>query len=811
MSRQPVLFILWTLQGLIALAWLALLPGSTEGSLLFALSGARLALIGMALVLAGFSAGLAWRTRRTEFAPSPAQRDSLYISSLIVALSAPTTIIVLRALGQTSSFTYSAYADRLAPLAFWLATSALELALWLTWQQRKEIVTSLTPAKNFLRITLYILLSLTILTAFIAIIRPSLPAKDGSYGGPTTPLLEWQILLALIIGLVFITLHLHSSWPKYERWMPLLVYFFTCLLWLSQPINPGFFATPPRAPNFEIYPFSDALIYAQYAQSALAGHGFLWPDVPTRPLYVALLTWLHAIAGQDYTHIIILQTLLLAAFPAVLYLLGKELGGPPLGIGLALLAALRDLTANIAAPFALNYTYSKLFFSEIPAALLISLFTLLAIRWLRPLPIPLRITNYAIRNTHYALLIGSTLGLAALIRLQSAVLLFGVVLVGLVAIPNRKQWALGTVLMALGLGLTFAPWLARNLLATGGLVLDNPTSQTMTLARRWSGDNGNDLIPKRPGESVAQYSGRMMSLALDNLRQQPGRILGAAAGHLINNETGNLLIFPQRDHLDSPAELLWPQHAFWQDSQPDALRLAFYLLLLAFGLAVAWGKNGPLGLLPLGLSLLYNAVTALFLSSGDRFLVPVDWAAYLYLFLGLLTLVSLALSPVTRMRENVAAWLSARYNGETAQGEPGPVSSQGVRGFFLPVALILLIGASIPLTELAFPKITPLKTAATPPTETALYGRAVYPRWYAAGDGEPGSAKRGYGKSDEARLVFFLVGEQSTLVIFPLKTPPAFFPNASDVTVIGAQKDGFAQADKIIVTKNGQSAEYISP
>ncbi|MCX6064453.1 MAG: hypothetical protein NT121_01670, partial [Chloroflexi bacterium] len=121
---------------------------------------------------------------------------------------------------------------------------------------------------------------------------------------------------------------------------------FTCFLWLAQPILPGYFATPPRAPNFEIYPFSDALIYAQYAQSALVGNGFMWPDVPTRPLYITFITWLHVLAGQDYIRVIFLQTLVLAAFPAVLYLLGKEVAGRPLGLGLALLATFRDLTAN---------------------------------------------------------------------------------------------------------------------------------------------------------------------------------------------------------------------------------------------------------------------------------------------------------------------------------------------------------------------------------------------------------------------------------------------------------------------------------
>jgi len=612
-------------------------------------------------------------------------------------------------------------------------------------------------------------------------------------------------------------------------------------------INPGFFATPPRAPNFEIYPFSDAMIYAQYAQSALVGNGFLWPDVPARPLYITFLTWLHALAGQDTTRVIVLQTLVLAAFPAVLYLLGKELGGRPLGFGLAILAAFRDLTVNAAAPFALNYTYSKLFFSEIPAALLISLFTLMVIRWMRPAPSTSHACpacasaagtgepgRRAALRSWYPLLAGGILGLSALIRLQSAVLLIAIIPIGFFVIPDRRKWAVGSALMALGVGLALTPWLARNYAATGGIVLDNPISQTMTMARRWSGDNGNDLIPQLPGENAAQYSSRMTGLALESLRQNPGRILGAAANHFFNNEIGNLLVFPLRDEFNDPAELLWPRHAFWQtwSGQPNAGQIyviGLYLVLLGFGLAAAWYKNGLLGLLPLALILVYNAWTALFLSSGDRFLVPLDWAVYLYLFLGLLTLTSLILAGLRGTRENVSAWILARYimpvvtncdfpikqetaicdrdgyNGDTASAEAGPISW---RGLFLTAVFILFLGASIPLTEFAFPKITPLKAPSAAPGEIVVHGRAIYPRWYAANDGEPGTAKTGYGKSAQARLVFFLVGEENSLVIFPVKTAPAFFPNAADVAVTGTQTGNFISAREIIVQKDGKSAEY---
>jgi len=810
MNRRAMLFALWALQGLIACGWLAALPGDTGRGLLLGLSASRLAVIATLLGLAGGSGILAWRLRGGVPDLSPTTRDRILLAALAVVLLAPITILVLRALGQSSGGVYLAYAARLAPLAFWFGLAAFETIAWQAWDERAAIQTGLKSVEGLLRGIVYALAGLAVVVLFVLVTRLGLsPTQDGSWGSPATPFLEWQIALALASGIIVLVSAGHWKWLERDRWVGLLVYLYTCVIWLSQPLRPGFFATPARPPNFEVYPFSDALIYAQYAQSALAGYGFQWPDVPTRPLYIAMLTWLHAIGGQDYGRVIVLQTLILAAFPAVLYLIGKELGGRPLGIGLSLLAVLRDLTANVAAPFALNYTYSKLFFSEMPAALLISLFTLMTLRWMRAAPGERSAAHW------YALLAGGVLGLASLIRLQSAGVLFAVLPIGFFVMKDRRRWAVGAVLMIVGIGLALSPWLLRNYRATGGLVLDNPTSQSMVLARRWSGDNGNDLIPYLPGEGAAQYSSRMNQMALASLRQDPGRILGTAANHFFNNEIDNLLVFPLRDQLNSPSELLWPEHAFWQarTDHPTGggqiALIALYLILFGTGLGAAWHRNGPIGLLPLGLSAVYNAWTALFLSSGDRFLVPVDWGVYLYHFLGLLTLAALLLSGLKSARANIAAWLAVSHTPGAMQ--PAAKTPFGWRGVAISAVLVLAAGASIPLTETLFPKSAPIQATLNPtaPGEVVLYGRAIYPRYYAAGEGEPGSGKLGYGKSNEARLVFFLIGETDTLVVFPTQPSPAFFPNASDVAVVGTQVNGVLRAREIILKKDGKTLDYV--
>jgi hypothetical protein len=721
----------------------------------------------------------------------------LYILALLAFLLAPISIAVLSALGKTVSFTYTAFAERLAPLAFWVSLAGLEWCLWRIFAQKINF-SGIRPLVEYTSKTLFLFAIIGIIIFFTG--WGVVPIKDGSFGDPPTPLLEWQIILAVLLGAI--TLLTESRWKlkHLDALLFLLVYLFTCLLWLSDPLIPGFFATPPRTPNFEPYPFSDPQIYAQYSQSAIVGNGFLWPDIPTRPWYVMLLTWLHVLMGQNYDHVIILQTLLLAFFPALLYLLGRQLGSRPLGLVLALLAALRDVTANHSAPFASNYSYSKLFLSEIPTALFLVIFTILIIRWIK-MPKP----NW------FFLMTGGVLGIAALIRLQSVVLLPAVLIVALFLFwkTRRAEWLKGALFITLGVILTFFPWLLRNYYAAGGLVFDNPISQSMVFARRWSGDNGNTLIPQQPNETTAQYVHRMNEIALDSFRREPGRILNSAAQHFFNNLITSIHILPVRDRIESPTELLWPQHAFWQTRTRSPLLITFYIVLLALGIAAAWTLQRWIGLLPLVLSLAYHAWTALFLSSGSRFLLPIDWTWCLYYALGLLTLLKLALCGIHSIQ-----WAPAyqKNNSPTLAAK-----SFGWQKTIFAAGSVLLIGALLPFTELVFPQKYPLRTqeqlseafeVVPLKDETILYGRAIYPRYYEAGDGEPETAKLGYGPSPEARLVFWLVGPKPGLVIFPLKNTPEFFPHSSDVWIIGRWDDNALRARIVKVESDGKSVIY---
>jgi len=788
------LFMLWIVQSIIALIWLLFIPAESGGYSIY-----RVLLIVLHLMITALFVALAVKYRAAGWEKNslyPGLYNFLYFIAIVLFLFPLFGLVVLWSLGQSVNNVYISYAERISPMVFLVSATGLEWWIWHIAVKKLD----LSMFHRILGSTLKVLLLILPLAVMPFITKWGItPTRDGSFGNPPTPLLEWQIVLALLVGsVVMITEH---NWKlrRLDVVLFFLVYLSACLIWLVDPLVPGAFATPPRAPNFEPYPFSDPQIYAQYSQSALVGHGFLWPDIPSRPFYVMILTWMHAIAGQNYYHVIALQTILLAFFPALLYLLGCEFGSRPLGLSLAILAILRDLTTNLSVTFASNYSYSKLFLSELPTALFLVLFTILVIKWMKS-PKP----------SWFFLLMGCVLGVASLIRLQSVVLLMPVAIITIFPLwkTRRVEWLKGMIVTVIGVVLVFLPWLIRNYYAAGGFVLDNPVSQSMTFARRWSGDIGNTNLPMLPGETTAEYVSRMNGIAINSFKREPARILNGVANHFFNSLISSLYTFPVRDHIESLADLLWPTSAFWQSGARSPLLSIFYIVLLAIGLAVAWMTNRWTGLLPLILSFGYNAWTALFLSSGDRFLIPIDWTWHLYFMLGLLTISKAMLSGIHDLGWNP-------LNSDIQVSANSSVSNW--KKTMVAMGVVICVGLLLPLTEQVFPEKYPALTqeqlsksfeVVPHEGEIIVHGRAIYPRYYDAGDGEPYTAKLGYEVSNDARLVFWLVGPDSGLVIFPLVSAPDFFPHASDVWILGKAEGDVYYVRLVGVRDDGRNAIY---
>jgi hypothetical protein len=802
-KKWTALFGVWALHGAFALLQFLSLPSDGGLSLQRALmSVALFAWIIFNLVLiVSMLRESRWLLNLLEFIKKPNIKDSIFIISSAAVL-ARIWITLARGLFEAAgNFKYSAYAERLDPFLGLMTFILLEIIavilffVFRNWNDPKNDVRVFTK-----RISI-ILFILALASLFVYVtgwgVIPGYKG-DWSRGIPAVALMEWQIILACLfcIGMVVLESK-HKGLKKNDLWICVAVWLLAVGLWLGQPVNPSSSALAPRAPNFETYPFNDAQIYDSYAQSAMIGAGYGDHIIPQRPLYIVALIWMHVLVGQNYDSVIILQSLLLAFFPVLLYLFGKEFFGRPIGVAIALLAILRDITSNIAAPFTGNLSYSKLYLSEIPTAMMLILFLLIGMRWIK--------SGFPLFS---GFMLGGILGVGILIRTQVVVafpvlIFFALLTRPKLFLPALKSAALGVLAIAI----VVAPWFARNWQMTGQLIFDNPASQTANLALRYSRVNGHTAdITQLPGESNSEYNDRMMRIAKESLKKNPFAIGKEIASAFINHGVNNILLFPLRYEMESLGEFWSPANAFWQQWRGaiypfQILLLGFYIFLFGLGVAVAWQRIGWLGFLPLGVNLAYNLWTSIALLSGQRFMLTMDWSAYLYYMIGLFVLLSIFLFTLERSRGLIREWYA-----ENQFAFIEFVDHTKLRQYLFAGIFFFIVGASLWAVEMMFPQRYPLagqdemvnkiissssfdldaacfrKTISENDLKIAQ-GRALYPRYYEARDGEDFTDAVGYKAVDQNRIVFEMIGQVNNRVVFPVSKFTDFFPNASDVTL----------------------------
>jgi len=812
-NKWRALFGLWTLHGVIAF-WQFAAFSADDHDFLFGLSLSRLFLsvalllwIVLAVVLMIFVSGNTLWWIKLEATLSKAHiRDMILIAAILVVLLRISLGFLRGLFGQQLILQYGGYMDLLSPIMNLMTYVSVEIIILVIFLNFHGQAVNKKPLHEFFTKFFIVIAVLGLVAAFVSLTDLGIAQGykgDWSRGLPAVPLLEWQIILACLFCLGMLLSESGkkgSALPRLDVWICLAIWLGTTVLWLSQPIIPNASALKPHEPNFEIYPFIDSQTYDEFSQSVLVGNGFGDDRIPQRPLYIVFLVLVHAWVGQDYGDIIVVQSLVFASFPVLLYLFGREFLGRPLGISIALLAALRDYTSNIVSPFTGNISYSKLYLSEIPTAIFLVLFLLIGMRWIKA-GFPLFL----------GFLLGGILGIAMLIRTQVIVALPIVLLFALLVQPRKIMPLLRSVLlMLLTITLVVSPWLWRNWRMTGELIFDSPESQTINLALRYSRLNGvePDVMPQ-PGESSSDYNDRLKATAWDAISSNPWGAVRGVVNSFLNHGVNNILLFPLRNDLQTPGELWSPTDAFWEKWEgtptlPQSLLLVFYVFLFGLGLTIAWVRNGWLGLLPLALNLIYNMWTSLALLSGQRFMLTMDWSIYLYYMIGLFTLIGCFLLALEGRRSIVIAWVQSNPFSTTR-----PAVKVQWRQYVFAGALFFGIGISLPLSEAGFPEKYPptsrdaiVNSLSGSPALSRLninftclqkmvlenqlsigQGRALYPRYYSAGDGESFTDAVGYKIADEGRLVFDMVGQVNDRIIFRMSQSPDFFPNAADATL----------------------------
>ena len=407
------------------------------------------------------------------------------------------------------------------------------------------------------------------------------------------------------------------------------------------------------------------------------------------------------------------------------------------------------------------------------------------------------------------------MGITMFFRTQSMFIIPAILLLAWFVYRRRHlAWLQATGLLLLGLALVTSPWLLRNYANKGQLVFDDPITQSGSMAQRYSLSGKEINLRYQLGEDERAYSARIRQSIIDFISTYPDVVARFVAGHFLNAEITGAFILPIRDGLAEPGEILIPTHPFWEfrvgSLKPvQVILLVFNLALIGLGIGVCWARLKWIGLVPLAANLSYHFSMALARNSGERYLLAVDWVVLVYASVGLIEIAIAVMAVLGIPWRQVNPLLSRRTFGET---ESIPAMRIPLRNTVFIGLILVLIGSLLPFVEWVVPQHYPDQTRPSlvaevledplldqsdldlatierfisDPNVMVIKGRGFYPRFYNAGEGEEETAKIAYEPLDFARTVFLVASSTyNERVVLRSRNVPTYFPNPSDVIVIG--------------------------
>lgn len=625
----------------IVVVWLLRIPGS--GNLIGGLSLNRLLLIffPLATFLSGTFLIILLNNKPKEFEEKflAVQRSkwwkALYGLAALLSLTTWTLLFFVHLLSERINPFVNI---RILPLTVWIfCLSCLFLLSPLTQRLKNQKVASIFSTK-----TLWIAFAVLILiTAIILRTKLGFFTKDVTVNDLGVPLLEWQIVFVfgLIILLTFIRegvhhLNIFKKIPSKKLQRTLTMVLFTSMwliaavAWLKQPLPEYNYFLPERLPpNFEPYPFSDAERYSLEALELV--NGSIQNQILEKQMHAVFLGLIYKIAGLDYTRVIFIQTIILALFPAFLFLIGTEIHSLRLGIGVGLFAIFREINQLQAANIA-NVSNTKLLMSDFPAMLIVAILIWITIRWVKK---P--------QQSIMPVLLGGIIGILSLYRPQY--LIFFPLYLALAFFVNNRitsRFLKFLLLFTLSILLTLLPTLIRNWTISDVFWIDNPgrleslrdyyispiQEEDGTLLE----EQVNGIDPENDPLSPVTY----LQYGTDVLDNFARNLISAFLVWPIRlNGTQNL------SHLIHLNDNFWAE-PFGYKHPLNFLLIILNLFLLAAGLSVKTSNTRRIHWALLSFFLTFNLSAAIFRFSGWRFIMPVDWFMYVWFLMGLLALLS---------------------------------------------------------------------------------------------------------------------------------------------------------------------------
>jgi hypothetical protein len=821
-----MLLLFTSLPAISALGLLAAMPNDGENAILFDMSKSWLVVAGVLVLAAIVFSGLAAFTARNgleiqrwldeKLANQGLQRFFLTCAVLVFLLAWVFLGIPEKYLGG-----FGALEERLRPLVTWILLLSLQVLAGLSgWQiQRQNDVRPF--AKRIILPALIVMSVFLLIWVFIALTGLGLLSVNTYWSKIGVPILWPQTLLALALGLGLGQLLAYRPGLATKMvWVDIAlvaaIWGTAVFLWNAQSFEPGVFNTIPRPPTNDIFPINDSFTYDAAAQKMLAGQKMI-PYVQDKPVYIAFLAVLHFLAGTSYVRFYLLQIISFAFIPVCGYLLGKNLHSRSLGLMFAVMLVIKEYNA-IALTNYIHVSTSKMILSEVLTELGVLSFTYFLFRWMKsPDPKP--------SNLWVA---GGILGLTSLARLNTiGILPAAIAMIALGARLRGSRWMTASLVLTVFVLLSWAPWMGRSAAAYG-----NPIS---FISSKTTGVIGNQrydpIISKGIQEQPASQD-----------QSHYGTLGKGIATNYLHNLVGITLMLPPSTEFYKLLDLV--RLPYWKlDWNGSLLPGGVWVILAilgitALGVAAAWSRWRLAGMLPLAVILGYDITTAFSLTSGGRYLVPMDWGVLLYFSIGSI---------------QAANWLLALFGWKTTRElEPDqpeePARRNGSFGMVVTGLVFLLLGAVPVMLENLPAAVRPSTTSPADflqanqslpgyagnseklyallnsPAVKIVHGLALYPRYYKEnkGDGElleqlPSAASADIVQLGDIlisvakfeRLSFLVTGgrEDAAVLLPDAREIPANIPGA-DTWVLGCQRRNYLETLYVVFRQGDSVKEY---
>ncbi len=797
---------------------------------------ARIGMFGLAFLFCGGLGWLSWQTRRAH-----AQKlgtGSAWLQSLAKQKNHLYSIIVTTLIFMASWFViwtplesfgkYYYYLLGVYPFVVWL-TCASGAASFLLTASRYGIniqgwLKSVRSQRDMHLFSLAALGIFGLLAIAVAVrVVGVQPDEEGFWYGAGVPVVTFQVFTALIVGIAsafVINKILNQLTIKPAGHMTVFLDFSLFLLiwglsawyWAGEPVKPDFLITQPVAPNFQMYPDYDARLYDVMSQFALIGQGINNHSFFDRVLYPAFLTYIHTLAGQDYSQVMAVQAGIFAIIPALIYLIGNSIYNRAGGISLAILTTLRGIN-SINIGNIINTSHQKQILTEFPTAVLLVLTTWLLIKWLQ----------YPKKNWILAGLAGAVIGLSSLVRPHTLLLIPFFLIMVFFAYRHEPAGHMNRI--RLGISILFLTAALFSILPWVQFGGQNVSIFTLYFTRiqnviqqRYPTRGSYDL--NNLGQSNLPITEPLSIHEADYFpsTKTPKSIWAFTADNFLNNLVTSVQSLPNTPlNLDArtvvkKTDNYWKP--YWDGSLTGWAKFCTFLnlILLALGLGIAWRRARWIGMLPLIILAVYYLANSFSRTSGGRYLVPADWVILIYYVLGLFAVL-----------ESIKNFFNISTESEVKH-QP---FSFGLAPWWLGASSVLAVsfflGSTIPLAQvinpIRYPSATPEQQASTfisaagsklnlsvaqlnnflsTNNAVILTGRSLYPRQFAKNEGLDISVYNYYHPLPYPRTLFTIIGRNGENVIILPHMEAAKIPNATDLMVVGCKADGYILAWAVI-------------